>query len=169
MTSILRIPKRQEHPLTRAQLTKEAVTAMQPPRILLAEDDAEMRKMLAEILEGEGYEVVQVEDGYELLDELAAQILCEEPESFDLVLSDIRLPGCSGLQVLGGLRDGDWLTPFLFITAFGDEATHAEAYRLGGVVLDKPFALDDLLDQVRRLVSPDRYREGWSARPVASA
>lgn len=145
------------------ELAEVAESSMGPPRILLAEDDLELRRMLADLLEAEGYCVVQVEDGSALLEALTTQLLeKDESEGFDLVITDVRMPGQSGLDVLDRLRSCDWQTQFLLITAFGDEATHAEAYRLGSVVLDKPFHLNDLLGHVRALVAPGRYREGWS-------
>jgi DNA-binding response OmpR family regulator len=54
------------------------------------------------------------------------------------------MPGPSGLEVLARLREEEWATPVLLISAFDDDATHAEARRLGAVgVLHKPFDLDD--------------------------
>ena len=51
----------------------------------------------------------------------------------------------TGLDVVAGLRRAEWITPVIIITAFGDEATHAEAQRLGAAaVFDKPFDVNDL-------------------------
>ncbi len=73
----------------------------------------------------------------------------------DVVVSDIRMPGASGLDLLAGLRRDDWTTPVVLITAFGDPGgRHAEAYRLGAdAVLDKPLDVDDLRLVVQTLVS----------------
>jgi DNA-binding response OmpR family regulator len=151
----------------RQQLSEDAMLSMRPPRILLAEDDDEMRLLLAEVLEKEGYEVIQAEDGSALLEELANQLLEQEPQEFDLVVSDIRMPGCSGLKALEGLRASNWRTPFLLITAFPDDAVRVEARRLGAAILAKPFWPSALRRLVRRAVLPTRYGEGWSASPVA--
>ena len=63
----------------------------------------------------------------------------------DVIVSDERMPGVLGSEVLAGLREAQWPTPFILITGFGDEKTHQEAFRLGAsAVFDKPFDLDDL-------------------------
>ncbi len=149
------------------RLLDAAEREMRPPRILLVDDDAEMRNILEQILSEEGYEVVLAEDGFDLLDRVGDTWL--EAEAFDLVLSDVRMPGCTGLDALEALREEDWATPVLFMTAFGsrrpgERLDAREAERLGAEILDKPFELGELLERVRRLVPPDRYAEGWSSR-----
>lgn len=125
-----------------------------PPRILIAEDDLALRGLLCEVLEDEGYDVVTAEDGWELLDRLGETWV---GESYDLVLSDIRMPGCSGVEALEALRQRDWSTPVVLMTAFGAEETHAEVQRLGGTLFDKPFDLDELIEAIRERVPPDCY------------
>jgi CheY-like chemotaxis protein len=121
------------------------VMRLRPLRILLAEDDREMRRLITTSLSDEGFEVIEASDGKRLLDLIASQLLTPERDPVDLVISDLRMPGPTGLEVLAGLRNDDWATPFILITAFGDEETHEEARRLGAVaVFDKPFDLDDL-------------------------
>jgi len=129
-----------------------------PARILLAEDDVEMRRLLAATLRRDGYEVIEAADGIELRRLVELHLLDNrEHPAVDLVITDIRMPGQSGLRVLAGLRSEDWATPVLLITAFGDEATHAEAKRMGAAaVFDKPFDLDDLRTAVLNLVGPSR-------------
>ena len=144
------------------RLLDAAEREMRPPRILLVDDDAEMRSILEQILSEEGYEVVMAEDGFDLLDRVGDTWL--DAEAFDLVLSDVRMPGCTGLDALEALREDDWSTPVLFMTAFGSRRTHREAERLGAEILDKPFELDELLERVRAMVPPTRYAEGWSSR-----
>ena len=142
-----------------AQLVETATVEMRPPRILLAEDDYELRTLLVEALEVEGYEVVPAADGFDLLDRIGDTWLAED--GFDLVLSDIRMPGCTGLKALEALRERDWSTPIVFMTAFGSIKTHGEAQGLGATIVDKPFDLDDLIDLVRAIVPPSRYELGW--------
>lgn len=144
-------------------LLETAEREMRPPRILLVDDDPEMRSFLEEILSEEGYEVVSAEDGFNLLDRIGDTLLTSEP--FDLVLSDVRMPGCTGLEALEALREEDWSTPVLFMTAFGSKRTHREAERLGAELIDKPFELDQLLERVRRLAPPERYARGWGLQP----
>ena len=126
------------------------------PRILLAEDDREMRVLLAEQLRHDGYEVVECCDGQGLVAHLSALFLPgAEPEEFDLVISNIRMPAFSGLEVLDGLHGRAGCPPVILITAFGDEQTHERARRLGAVAtFDKPFRIPDLLAVVRQTVAP---------------
>jgi DNA-binding response OmpR family regulator len=123
----------------------EAYAELRPARVLVAEDDFELRTMLALSLQRRGYEVTEVTDGNGLLDELGASLLRYGASSRpDLVISDVRMPGKNGMDVLAGLRGASWTTPFIFMTAFGDAETHERAARLGAVVYDKPFDLDEL-------------------------
>jgi FixJ family two-component response regulator len=69
------------------------------------------------------------------------------------VLSDIRMPGFSALEVMIGLRRALFRTPIVLITAFGDPKTHERAKRLGAaLVIDKPFDVDELRASVTTLV-----------------
>lgn len=118
----------------------EAVCLDLTPKILLAEDDVELRELLALVLEHGGYQVSQYSDGGQLLARL------EEPEPCHLVISDIRMPGLSGLEVLARRSARPKPVPFICMTAFGDPQTHAEARRLGAAAtIDKPFDLDELI------------------------
>jgi DNA-binding NtrC family response regulator len=124
--------------------------------ILIAEDDSEMRTVLCEALEDEGYRVVSVEDGEMLARCLKDGCRRDESASFALVISDIRMPGETGLSVLEDLRSRDWATPVILMTAFGSHAAHEESRRIGAnVILDKPFELDHLLSIVKRVVPLD--------------
>ncbi len=132
----------------------ESEQELPPARVLLAEDDDEMRKMVASALRKDGYEVIEVRDGWQLLQYLATHRLkSDSDELVDLLISDIRMPGRNGLDVLAGLRWADWAMPVILITGFGDRQTHAEARRLGAAaVFDKPFELDDLRTAVCNLL-----------------
>jgi CheY-like chemotaxis protein len=125
-----------------------------PPRILLAEDHDDTRALLACMLRQQGYEVTEATSGYDLLGEIAEAWLNRSGRLPDLIITDIRMPGPSGLRVLEGLRASVWSMPVVVITAFGDAATHVEALRLGAhVVLDKPFDLDVLRTSVAELLN----------------
>ncbi|KYF69118.1 two-component response regulator [Sorangium cellulosum] len=124
-----------------------------PVRVLLAEDDRELRLLLATALRRDGYEVLEARDGNHLLEIMGESLLSSGGAPLDIVVSDIRMPGKSGLELLAGLRRDDWSTPVVLITAFGDPETHAEAYGLGAdAVLDKPLDVDDLRVVVQALV-----------------
>jgi DNA-binding response OmpR family regulator len=127
---------------------------LQPARILLAEDDRDLRLLLATELRKQGYVVEEAASGHGLLELLANMAL--RNETFDLIVTDIRMPGLTGLSIVEGLRhgltEGTSSTPVILITAFGDEETHAEARRLGAVIFDKPFDIGEFRDCVARLV-----------------
>jgi CheY-like chemotaxis protein len=126
------------------------------PVVLVAEDDPEMRRLLATVLPRWGFDVVLAHDGDELTDRVQRFLHGTSEERAhppDLIISDVRMPGHSGLSVLEYLREHDGKTPFVVITAFGDASTHAEARRLGAArVLDKPFDLNHLRATVLELV-----------------
>ena len=114
-------------------------------RVLLAEDDSEMRSLIACALRLDGYDVLEAEDGGRLLVAITdAYTDGDGRDAFDLVISDVRMPVASGLAVLESLRKANWQTPVILMTAFGDDATRARAEALGAVLFDKPFDVDDL-------------------------
>ena len=119
-------------------------------RILLAEDDEEMRKLLSLMLRKEGYRVTECSDGLSLLDMLSSFFLNdEELENFNLIISDIRMPGITGMEILMGANEMDNFPPIILITAFGDKETHMQAERLGAAALfDKPFDIKEMLKKV---------------------
>ncbi len=124
-----------------------------PFRVLLAEDDAEMRGVVAEALRGDGHDVIELSDGGRLLVDIARRLQAGRTEdSIDLLLSDIRMPVCTGLQILAALRDAHWHIPVILMTAFGDEATRKHAETLQAVLFDKPFDMDDLRTAVANLL-----------------
>jgi len=134
-------------------LTGEEIQPNRPTRVLLAEDDPDMRFVLAMYLRRDGYEVVEVADGTEL--EAVIRAAAEgayDQEPVDMVVSDVRMPGKNSLDVLRGLRRLDWVVPIVLITAFGSPEVHAEARRLGvRAVLNKPFNLDRLRDLLQSI------------------
>ena len=115
-------------------------------RVLLAEDDREFRRLIAKTLRNDGYEVVEADDGVALLEQYASALLADGDlnDVFDLIVTDVRMPGWTGLTILDGLRSAGCNTPAIVMTAFGSDALRAGASRLGAVVIDKPFDLDEL-------------------------
>jgi CheY-like chemotaxis protein len=122
-------------------------------RVLVAEDDVQMRGIVADALRDDGYDVVELADGGRLLVDIAARMKAEDAaESVDLIVSDIRMPICTGLQILEVLRRSHWRTPVILMTAFGDDATRRLAESFMAVLLDKPFDLEDLRSAVAHLL-----------------
>lgn len=124
-------------------------------RVLLAEDDDELRKLLTWSLHRAGLTVTECADGMDLLNHLEGYLFLEEASGFDLIVSDIRMPGITGIEILEGLHAHENCPPVILITAFGDEETHAQAHLLGAAaIFDKPFDIVDLLAKVRETLHP---------------
>jgi CheY-like chemotaxis protein len=127
-----------------------------PTRLLLADDDLEMRRALASALRREGYVVTEARDGNELLEKIQASQLCTDTgAAIDALVTDIRMPGRSGIDALIAVRGLDPGLPVVLITAFGDAETHDDARWMGAdAVLDKPFEIAALREVLRQLAPP---------------
>jgi CheY-like chemotaxis protein len=123
--------------------------------VLVAEDDDEMRRVVVDALRELGCDVGAVSNGAALLVELARGDQFHYRE-VDLVVSDVRMPICSGLQALQAVRETNTAVPFLLLTAFGDDAVHAHAARMGASLLDKPVSLGRLREAVTTILSAPR-------------
>jgi CheY-like chemotaxis protein len=148
----------------RVRTERKRARDVRPPCILVAEDDADIRAMLVAALRSDGYDVVEARTGAELLDHIGSSMLfgTSYPPP-DVIISDIRMPGFTGLEVLGGLRDADWSTPILLMTAYGDEGTYEEARRMGAeAVFDKPFDIEELRNAVIGAMPDEAWRR-WAA------
>ncbi len=123
--------------------------------VLLAEDDEEMRAVLAMHLRRGGYAVTECRNGVELVDHLEAYLQdADGGERFDLIISDIRMPGVFGLTVAEGAVACRDFPPIILITAFGDAETHATARRCAvRAIFDKPFAISEFLSKVREVTA----------------
>lgn len=123
-----------------------AGTKAPPPRILIAEDERAFRELLLCAFHGDGYDVVGVANGPELRELLGASLSPGSPvPPFDLVVSDIVMPGGGGLEILEALRAVQRLPPVVIMTAFGSADVHDRARRAGAcAVLDKPFDIAEL-------------------------
>jgi CheY-like chemotaxis protein len=134
------------------------VTATEVPQrqgcILVAEDDPSMRELMVQSLRLDGYDVLDVRDGGELIDHLEAMVEgTHGPDSVALIISDVRMPGLTGLDVVHALRQASWTLPIVLVTAFGSAKVHQQAHALGAFILDKPFDLDRLREIARTFVA----------------
>jgi two-component system, response regulator, stage 0 sporulation protein F len=131
-------------------------------RILIAEDDPELRSLLSMVLTEDGHLVDEVADGRQFVDVLACLYDDGIPvDIYGLIISDIRMPGFSGLDVLSALRCLRSHVPVIIITAFGDETTRRLALGLGALaVLEKPFDLDELRAAVVNVLARPRPSSG---------
>jgi DNA-binding NtrC family response regulator len=113
------------------------------PRILIVDDEATIRASLLEALAADGYETDAAETGEEALARCHAT-------AYDLVVTDLKLPGVSGLEILQAMRNQGKQTPVIMMTAYGDVDTAVSAMRLGAYdFIPKPFKLTMLRKQVR--------------------
>jgi DNA-binding response OmpR family regulator len=131
--------------------------------VVLAEDDVALRQMLCLVLSEGGYQVTSVGDGSEL-----GSLLCNSaPQArFDLIVTDVNLPGGSGLDVIDLLRQSGDRTPVIVVTAFPQEEIQKRARELGLRLLAKPFELETLraaVDWAIRANAPHQWRPSWSA------
>ena len=111
-------------------------------RILVVEDEADLRKVLATLLKRGGYTVDLAESG---------EVACERlgREIYDLVITDLRLPGANGLEVLRTCKGLYPDTPVIIITAFSTDEAAEEARRLGAFnYILKPFDTDKIMADV---------------------
>lgn len=123
------------------------------PRVLLAEDDDDLRQLLTQRLEEHGAEVVACAHGLQLVDELERRRTATTREPVDLVITDIRMPGVTGMEILAGLEALCDRCPVILMTAFGDNETHAAAKRLrASAVFDKPFDVDRLIECIDQIL-----------------
>ena len=114
------------------------------PKILIIDDDTSLRRVLEYNLQEEGYEVCAAADGEEGLLLFAEQ----QPE---LVITDLKMPGISGFQVLDAVKKRSPQVPVMVLTAFGAVATAVEAMKLGAYdYITKPFNRDELRLTVRK-------------------
>jgi len=117
--------------------------------VLLAEDDMEMRLMLSLTLQRERWTVIECKHGVDLLTHVEPLLNGEAGVEYDLIVTDIRMPGITGMEVAKGIAGLPGCPPIILITAFGDEKTHEQARELGvAAILDKPFDMQDFTGAV---------------------
>ncbi len=129
-------------------------TALKRPRILITDDEQDVRHVLGTLLQVAGFEPTEAADGL-----AALQILRNAPP--DAVLLDIHMPGMNGMQVLREMGKLGTIPPIVMLTAFGTIHSAVEAMREGAFdYLTKPFDNEALLSVVRRAVE----HHGWRTR-----
>ena len=114
-------------------------------RILVVDDEPAQRELVAGFLRKQGFDVVEAAGGGEAVARF-------KRESFDLVLTDQRMPDLSGLEVLEAVRSASPETAVVIMTAYGTIETAVSAIRAGAAdYLTKPLNLDELLHRVHRV------------------
>ena len=135
------------------------MSAPQPPRgrLLVVDDEEPQRLMLSNILGRAGFEVTTASDGREALEALAGQ-------PFDLMLTDQRMPGMDGIELLGRVQGIDADLPVVLMTAFGTVSTAVQAMKHGAAdYLTKPFERDELLVVVEKSIRQRRLEDEVAA------
>ena len=130
-----------------------SASAQRQPRILVVDDERSMRELLAIVLRREGYEVTLADSGRSAIEVL-------ERDRVDLLISDIKMPDMSGVDVLRAAKKTDQDVLAIMITAFASTETAVEAMRLGACdYLSKPFDVDLLKMKVREKIENRQLRQ----------
>ncbi len=124
-------------------------------RVMIIEDDEEMRSLLRDFFEEEGFETDSVDNGVDALEKLSG-------DHFDLVITDIRMPGLTGLDILPTIRKLSPEIPIIVMTAYGsDDVRHRSLERGATIYLEKPIHLSRLRTVIREMVSRKSLRLTW--------
>lgn len=116
------------------------------PKILIVDDDQEMRRLLEDVLIREGFEVTQARNGSEAL-------LRIQEVSYQVIVLDKIMPGQSGLDILPEIKRLQPEAQVILITAFGDRETGVEAIGKGATAyLAKPFGISVLVQMVKKAI-----------------
>jgi len=111
-------------------------------RLLIVEDDPEMRDLLRKVLEKEGYRVSVSGDGHQAL-------IAFDRETFDLVVTDMLMPCDGGLELLEAVHRTHPSLPVIIVTAFGDWHSYSRALELGAAAfISKPLRMAELIAAV---------------------
>jgi DNA-binding NtrC family response regulator len=117
---------------------------MATKRILVVDDDVELLKALKKVLSKDEYEVVTAATAAEAMEEMGG-------EAFDLVITDISMPGENGIVLLKRIKQLSPRTQVVMLTAFGDWSNYGEAMAAGATeFLSKPINAEELLSCVHR-------------------
>jgi two-component system, LuxR family, response regulator FixJ len=122
-------------------------------RISVIDDDDNTRKGIQRLLDAAGFDSV----GYASAEEMLADGACEDVVC---VVSDQKMPGISGLELLAELHARGRRSPFILITGHDSPRLRVEAHRRGAAYLAKPFVGPDLLDAIKATLNSTKSAEG---------
>jgi len=121
-------------------------------KIIVVDDEKNIRIMLKRVLSGDQYEIDEAVNGLEALQKIAQ-------EKYDAILLDLRMPEMNGLQVIEKIKEMDINTPVIMMSAYGTIPEAVEAMKLGAVdYLIKPFDLDELRMTLDRMIRQDEIK-----------
>lgn len=128
---------------------------MNKKKILIIDDERNIRITLTYCLEAEGYEIDTAVNGEEGLD-----ILLNQSKSYDLILLDIKMPGKNGMEVLKELRDNKNNSNIIMMTAYGTIKEAVTAIKLNAIdFITKPFTPDQIRNLVSKVFSREHLQE----------
>lgn len=105
-------------------------------RVLIVDDEPDVREVISDSLSGFNFEIVEAEDGF------IAKKLIEQSE-FDVIVTDMQMPNMSGLELMAYLKSVDSVVPVVVVTAYGDRGRILDALRLGAFdFIEKPFSFE---------------------------
>jgi nitrogen regulation protein NR(I) len=123
-------------------------------RVLIADDEASLRKVLAAALKKEGYDVVTVKSAEEALEVLEASTAPDTGEPFSLLVSDVRMPGLDGMQLLSRVKRRFKDLPVVMLTAHGTVDLAVQALKQGAFdFITKPYERDELVAIVKKAIA----------------
>ncbi len=125
-------------------------------RVLIVEDNTPLRNLMADVLKLEGYTVIEAFDAPSMRQ---CMVTCQPKnagESFDLIITDIQMPGESGMVSLQALRHMGCRIPAVIVTAFPELATLERAIELQATLLPKPFSLGEFRSVAAAVLRPNR-------------
>ncbi len=125
-------------------------------RVMIIEDDEEMRALLKDFFEEEGFETDSASNGVDALRTLSK-------DHFDLVITDVRMPGLTGLDILPKIR---WLKPeipIIVMTSYGSDDVRRRSLARGATIyLEKPIYLSQLRTVIREMALRKSSGQTWS-------
>ncbi|MBT9536759.1 MAG: response regulator [Nitrospirae bacterium] len=123
-------------------------------KVLIVDDDAELRSTLSEILKGAGYHIDEASSGKEAIEKMASK-------DFDIALLDLMMPKMNGIETLTELKKITPKTKVIMITAFATVENAVDAIKKGASdYISKPFRIEELLTTIRRVIEEGRFEEG---------
>jgi two-component system response regulator PilR (NtrC family) len=126
-------------------------------RILVIDDEADIRETFEALLSSAGYEVTTAESG-------AAAIERARKTPFDLAITDLRMPDMSGVDTIASLRRIDPALPVIVVSGYVSDESAQRCYEEGGIrIVCKPFDIDEVLDLVQAALQ-DRRSDGHGGR-----
>jgi DNA-binding response OmpR family regulator len=131
----------------------ETLPDLRPARLLLAEEDDDLRRSIASRLRGRGYEVDEAFSGFE-----AIALIARQAKAYDLVITDLELYGMNGLELVDELRasprPADTRVPVILLGEEPSNEATREAQRLHAVLIEKPCDIEQLWRRAESLARP---------------